>query len=72
MELSFGDLASKGGADIKARILVMFIAFIPMFAISEIANLLGESKLFELSFQHSGSVGTSTPEVTTGASLSQS
>jgi len=55
-----------------ARILVMFIAFIPMFAISEIANLLGESKLFELFFEHGGSVVTSIPEVTNAASLSQS
>ena len=66
-----GSLAAKDGADIMARILVMFIAFIPMFAISEIGNLLGEGKLFELFFERGGSAGTSLPDVTKAASLSQ-
>jgi len=65
------DLASKSGADIVAKILVMFIAFIPMFAISEIASLLGEGKLFELFFERGGSSGTSIPQMTKAASLSQ-
>ena len=68
----FGDLASKAGADMMARILVMFIAFIPMVAISEIANPLSEGKLFELFFERGGSAGTSMPEMTKAASLSQS
>ena len=45
------DIAAKGGADIAAKILVMFIAFIPMFAIWEIAQLFDEGKLFELFFE---------------------
>jgi hypothetical protein len=65
-----GDLASKAGADIMAKILVMFIAFIPMFAISEIGNVLGEGKLFELFFERGGSAGSGMPEVTKAVSLS--
>src|SRR5215831_480354 len=52
------DLVAKGGADIAAKILVMFIAFIPMFAIWEIANLFDENKLFELFFERGGTTGT--------------
>jgi len=66
-----GELASKTGADIMAKILVMFIAFIPMFAISEIGHLLGEGKLLELFFERGGSAGASIPGVTKAASLSQ-
>jgi hypothetical protein len=66
-----GDLASKTGADIMAKVLVMFIAFIPLFAISEIGNLLGEGKLFKLFFGRGGSAAISMLEVTKAASLSQ-
>jgi hypothetical protein len=52
-----GEIAAKAGADIAARVLVMFIAFVPMFAIWEIDNLLGEGKLFELFFERGGSAG---------------
>jgi hypothetical protein len=48
---NIGNPAAKGGAKIMAIILVMPIAFIPMFAIWEIANLFGEGKLFELFFE---------------------
>jgi hypothetical protein len=54
-----------------AKILVMFIAFIPMFAISEIANLFGEGKLLELFFQRSGTAGTGLPDMSRAASLRQ-
>lgn len=66
-----GSLAAKDGADIAARIIVMFIAFIPMFAIREIANLFGEGKLFELFFEHGGAAGTSLSDMTKVASLHQ-
>ena len=66
-----GDLAAKDGADIGARILVMFIAFIPMFAIWEIANLFDEGKLFELFFERGGTAGTSLPAMSKPASLRQ-
>lgn len=63
-----GNLAAKDGADNMAKILVMFIAFIPMFAISEIGNLHGEGRLFGLFFERGA---TSLPDVTNAASLSQ-
>ena len=66
-----GNLAAKDGADIMARILVMFIAFVPMFAISEIANLFGEGKLFELFFERGGTPGTGLPDLSKAASLRQ-
>jgi hypothetical protein len=65
------DLAAKDGATIAARILVMFIAFIPMFAIWEIANLFGDNQLFELFFERGGTPGTSLPNITKPASLRQ-
>ena len=65
------DLAAKDGADIAAKILVMFIAFIPMFAIWEIANLFGENKLFELFFERGGTTGTSLPNMAKAASQRQ-
>jgi len=64
-----GNLAVNDGADIVARILVMFIAFIPVFAIWEIANLAGENKLFELFFERGGTARTSLPDMTKTASL---
>jgi hypothetical protein len=67
----FGELAAKGGAEIGSRILVMFIAFIPMFAIWEIANLFAEGKLFELFFERGGTAGNSLPDMTKAASLRQ-
>ena len=63
------NLATKDGADIAAKLLVMFIAFIPMFAIWEIANLFGENQLFELFFERGGTSGTSLPNMTTASSL---
>jgi hypothetical protein len=41
-------LAAKGGVEIMARTPAMFIAFIPRFAIWEIANPFGKGRLFEL------------------------
>jgi hypothetical protein len=66
---TLANLAAKDGVDIAARILVMFIAFIPMFAIWEIANLFGENQLFELFFERGGTTGISLPNITTASSL---
>jgi hypothetical protein len=66
-----GNLAAKDGADLAARILVMFIAFIPMFAIWEISNLFGEGKLFELFFESGFTAGTTMPGMTNAASPRQ-
>lgn len=64
-----GEIAAKPGADIAARVVVMFIAFVPMFAIWEIDNLLGEGKLFELFFERGGPAGKSLPDMTKAASV---
>lgn len=45
------ELEGKGEADILARVLVMFIAFIPMFAIWELGAVTARGRLFELFFQ---------------------
>jgi hypothetical protein len=66
-----GEIAAKGGADIAAKILVMFIAFIPMFAIWEISNLFEEGKLFELFFEHGAKDTVGLSEMTGAASLRQ-
>jgi hypothetical protein len=66
-----GEIAAKGGADIAAKILVMFIAFIPMFAIWEISNLFEKGKLFELFFEHGGKEAAELSEMTKAASLRQ-
>lgn len=65
------NLTAKDGADIMAKILLMFIAFIPMFAISEIANLFGEGKLFELFFERGGTAGAGLPDMSRAASPRQ-
>jgi hypothetical protein len=44
----------------------MFIAFVPMFAIREIDNLLREGKLFELFFERGGSAGNRLPDLAKG------
>jgi hypothetical protein len=43
-------IASMNRAEIAAKILVVFIVFIPLFAIWEIANVFGPSKLAEMFF----------------------
>lgn len=47
----FQEIASKGRDSILAKIVVMFIAFIPMFAIRETGRVLGGGKLFDLFFK---------------------
>jgi len=49
--------------EIGAKLLMMFIAFIPMFAIWEISNLFAQGKLFELFFEHGGKVGSNLADV---------
>ena len=51
-------------AEIGAKILMMFIAFMPMFAIWEISNLFAEGKLFELFFEHGGAVRNELADLT--------
>ena len=50
------EIAAKG-TDIGAKVIVMFIAFIPMFAIWEISHLFDEGKLFEFFFARGGTAG---------------
>jgi hypothetical protein len=47
----FSELHSRKGYEILARILVMFVAFIPFFAFREAGRALGRVKLFELFFR---------------------
>ena len=58
-------LRAMGVAEILARSLVMFFAFIPFFALREIGRVLGEGKLKELFFRPNASAGTheARPEV---------
>lgn len=44
-------MLSQGIYEILARTLVLFVAFIPFFAIWELDRVLGEKKLFELFFR---------------------
>ena len=53
---SVQEIAAISGAEVGARIIVMFIAFIPMFAIWEISSLFKEGQLFELFFERGGPV----------------
>jgi hypothetical protein len=64
------EIAAKG-TDIGAKIIVMFIAFIPMFAIWEISNLFGEGKLFALFFEHGGMEGSQLADMTKASPISQ-
>jgi hypothetical protein len=45
------EVESAGRAEILAKVLVMFIAFIPMFAIWELGAAVAEGRLFEMFFQ---------------------
>jgi hypothetical protein len=48
---SIDEMLSQGVYEILARALVLFVAFIPFFALSEIDRMLGEKKLFDLFFR---------------------
>jgi len=51
---SFQTLLDQGVYEILGRTLVLFVAFIPFFAIWELDRVLGESKLFDLFFRENG------------------
>jgi hypothetical protein len=59
------------GTDIGAKVIVMFIAFIPMFAIWEISNLFKEGKLFALFFEQGGTAGNELTDMTKASPMSQ-
>src|SRR6516225_1643066 len=67
---SLQEIAPRG-AEIGAKIIMMFIAFIPMFAIWEISNLFDEGKLFELFFEHGGTADSALADMTKASPLSQ-
>jgi hypothetical protein len=58
-------LAAMNRAEIAAKILIVFIVFIPMFAIWQIANVFGPGKLFELFFEQRSPLGAQLVEKTT-------
>jgi hypothetical protein len=48
---SFEELLSQGIYEIFGKVLVMFVAFIPFFALWELDRMLGDRKLFDLFFR---------------------
>jgi len=60
---SLQELTATTGAQIGAKVIVMFIAFIPMFAIWEISNLFEAGKLFELFFEHGNTTENGLPSM---------
>jgi len=65
------EIGAQGGAEIAAKIFVMSIAFIPMFAIWEISNLFSEGRLFELFFERGSTLGADLAVTTKAAPLRQ-
>jgi hypothetical protein len=48
---AFGDLSSGGWNELLGRTVVMFLAFIPFFALMEVGRVMGEDKLFDLFYR---------------------
>ncbi len=48
---SFAEFASQGADEILGRTLIMFLAFLPLFAFWEVARLAGGHRLFQLFFR---------------------
>ena len=61
------ELRDTTHAIMAAKMLVMFIAFVPMFAIWEIANVVGPGKLFEMFFARGERVDVQLAEQTSVA-----
>ena len=61
------ELRDTTPAIMAAKMLVMFIAFVPMFAIWEIANVVGPGKLFEMFFARGEHVDVQLAEQTSVA-----
>ena len=61
------ELKHAARAAIAAKMLVMFIAFVPMFSIWEIANVVGPGKLFEMFFTRGERVDVQLAEQTSVA-----
>jgi hypothetical protein len=58
------EFATQGAPQIFAKLLVMVVAFIPMFAVWEISRVLGEGKLFRLFFEQGGTIELAPPKGT--------
>jgi hypothetical protein len=58
------DVMNKGIWEILARVMVLFIALVPLFAVWETDRVLGEGKLFDLFFKQRGSL---TPSLSAGS-----
>jgi hypothetical protein len=48
---SFHEILGQGKAEILARLLVLYTALVPLFILIELAEVLGEGKLFALFFR---------------------
>lgn len=47
----YASLADKGKDEILARVVVMFVSFIPLFALLEMGQMMGENQLHRLLFR---------------------
>lgn len=57
------ELLSQGGlGEILARVLVLLLALLPMFAVTELGRVLGDGKLYELFFRKSDATSQSAEE----------
>jgi hypothetical protein len=54
LEESFQDLLSQGKWEILGKTLVIFVAFIPFFALWELADVLADKKLLPIFFRRGG------------------
>ena len=50
LEQSLSELSDKSGFEILSRVVLMLIAFLPLFAVRSISRVLGEGKLVEMFF----------------------
>lgn len=48
---AWGEMIDLGAGEILARVLVLVVALLPMFAVWETGRVLGEGRLFELFFR---------------------
>lgn len=61
---AFQDLWHTGIHQILAQMIVLFVAFVPLFALWELGDVLGPDKLRDLFFKHRQAVTPSPPDDT--------
>ncbi len=59
LAVGIDDMLNQGAYEIVGRGLVLFVAFIPFFALWELGNMVGDEKLFDLFFRkNTGKTGS--------------